>query len=158
MVRPRLFAGGDLAIEPALANLIALEGYDSRAAAMIVQAAEPAALTAFGGLSRSRRALIQDTGEGLPAPGACEAIAPAESLVVNDAAKGPMTTTGLVQATHAAGLAVFARARPPVSHEPHGARERLTALFLAGVDGVMCADVAQAARARGEVLNRDRDS
>jgi glycerophosphoryl diester phosphodiesterase len=154
MVRPQRFAGGDLAIEPALANLIALEGYNSRAAAMIVQAAEPAALKAFGALSRARRALIVDAAESLPPPGAVQAIAPAESLVVNDAAKGPMTTTGLVGAARAAGLAVYARCRPPAPHEPHGARERLTALFLAGADGVICRDVALAARARADAMNK----
>ena len=158
MVRPFHFAGGDLAIEPALANLIAREGYNSKAAAMIVQAAEPAALRAFGALSRARRALIEDDAASAPTKADSEAIAPAESLVINDAAKGAMTTTGLVPAAHAAGVAVYARHRPSVPHEPHGARERLTALFLAGVDGVMCRDVAQAARARGEALNKGRDA
>jgi glycerophosphoryl diester phosphodiesterase len=157
MVRPLHFAGGDLAVEPALANVIALEGYDSRAAAMIVQAAEPTVLKSFGTLSRARRALIEDTAGGAPAPGAAEAIAPTESLVVNDAIKGPMTATGLVPAAHAAAQAVYARQRPAAPHEPHGPRERLTALFLAGVDGVMCRDIAQAARARGDALNRTRD-
>jgi glycerophosphoryl diester phosphodiesterase len=156
MVRPDHFSGGDLAMEPALAGLIALAGYDSPAAAMIVQAADPAALKAFGALSRARRTRLAPPDDPAAARGAAEALGPVEDLVVRDGAKGPMFATGFVASAHAAALAVYARSRAAAPHEPHSLRERLTALFLAGVDGVMCAEVGLAARARREATDKMR--
>lgn len=156
MVGPDHFSGGDLAMEPALAGLIALAGYDSPAAAMIVQAADPAALRAFGALSRARRTGLAPPEDPAAARGAAEAVAPVEDLVVKDAAKGPMFATGFVASAHAAGLAVYALPRAAAPHEPHGLHERLTALFLAGVDGVMSADVALAVRSRREAMDKPR--
>ncbi|HEY2179251.1 MAG TPA: glycerophosphodiester phosphodiesterase family protein [Caulobacteraceae bacterium] len=154
MIRPRHFSGGDLTMEPALAQLIALAGYDSPAAAMIVQAADPTALKAFGALCRARRIDLEPAQDPAAARGMAEALGPIEDLVVKDAAKGAMFATGLVAAAHAAGLAVYARFRAPAPHEPHGPHERLTALFLAGVDGVMGPDAALAARARRDAMDK----
>ncbi|HEY2481011.1 MAG TPA: hypothetical protein VGI30_02285, partial [Caulobacteraceae bacterium] len=69
--------------------------------------------------------------------------------------KDTVIDTGLVQAAHAAGLAVYARAVPNGPSD-RGARQRLVALFADGVDGVMCADVGLAMKARGEAMDRLR--
>jgi glycerophosphoryl diester phosphodiesterase len=157
MVRPAHFAGGDLAMEPALARLIALNGYDSAAASMIVQALEPGALKAFGVLSRARRMqLTPSSGDLAGIRGWAEAVGAAEANLIQGGSKGSMSATGLIEAAHDARLAVYARVRAPIPHEPHDPRERLTALFLAGADGVMCDDVALAVRARRGAMDESR--
>jgi glycerophosphoryl diester phosphodiesterase len=160
MMAAGYFSGAEVSLEAALARQISVAGFDSPAAAMRVQSSEPAALKAFGGLSRARRVqLFSGRGFGLEgAKGVCEAVGVVENLIVEDDAKGPMHANDFVASVHAAGLAVYAEFRPPAPHEPHGARERLTALFLAGVDGVMCADAALAARARREAADRRNPS
>jgi hypothetical protein len=66
--------------------------------------------------------------------------------------------TGLINLVHAAGLTIFVSSAPQGPHEPYGApRTRLMALFLAGADGVMCADVALAVRARADAMDRWRN-
>jgi glycerophosphoryl diester phosphodiesterase len=173
LVHPAYFAGQDLDLETRLAALVRLAGYDSAAAAMIVQSGEPAALKAFGGLSSARRIqLIEPEGgpadpsapryqamvnaEGLRAVGAwARAIGAPESLVIQPGPKGAVMTTGLINAVHAAGLRIFVSAAPPAPYEPYGSpRSRLTAIFVAGADGVMCADVAPAVRARADAMDR----
>ncbi|HEY1559785.1 MAG TPA: hypothetical protein VGF71_02715 [Caulobacteraceae bacterium] len=172
LVHPAFFNAQDIALESRLAALIRLAGYNSPAAAMIVQSQEPAALKALSAQSSVRR--IQEIGaEGGPADpdaprfqamvgpdglgtahGWASAIAPEESLVIQPGAKGAFVVSGLVAAARAARLQVFARAPAP---QANGAfRAGLTALFLAGVDGVMCEDVGQAARARGAAMERLR--
>ena len=158
MVRPDHFAGGDLAMEPALARLIAVNGYDSPAAAMIVQASDAATLRALGAICRARRAqrVIAGDIDLAQARGGAEALAPPEAAVIDGASKGPMSATPLIAAAHSAGLAVYPRLRAAVAHEPHDTHDRLAALFLAGADGVMCDDVALAARARREAMDKRR--
>ena len=175
LVHPDYFAGQDLNLVRALAGIVSLNGYDYSAAAMIVQSNEPAALRAFGALSRARRVqLIAAEGgpsdpsamryqamtnaDGLRAVSAwAGAIGPPESLVIQPGPKDSIVSTGFVQAAHAASLKVYARAAPPAPHEPYeAAHTRLMALFLAGADGVICADVVSAARARDEAMNRLR--
>ena len=171
LVRPAYFAAQELDLEKRLAALIRLAGYDSAAAAMIVQSGEPAALKAFGGLSSARRVqLVEPEGgpadatapryqamvnaEGLRAVGAwARSIGAPENLVIQPGPKGAIMTTGLIGVVHAAGLTIFVSAAPPAPHEP-SPRSRLTALFLAGADGVMCADVALAVRARVDAMDR----
>jgi glycerophosphoryl diester phosphodiesterase len=173
LVHPAYFAAQDLDLETRLAALVRLAGYDSAAAAMIVQSSEPAALKAFGGLSSARRIqLIESEGgpadpsapryqamvnaEGLRAVGAwARAIGAPESLVIQPGPKGAVMTTGLINAVHAAGLRIFVSAAAPAPHEPYGSpRSRLTAIFLAGADGVMYADVALAVRARADAMDK----
>jgi glycerophosphoryl diester phosphodiesterase len=175
LVHPGYFAVQDVSLERALARIVRLNGYDSPAAAMIVQSNEPAALRAFGALSQARRLQLIDTEGGPSDPSALRyqamanadgltavrawagAIGPPESLVIQPGPKGSIMSTGFVQAAHAAALLVYAHATPPAPHEPFGAaRTRLMALFLAGADGVVCADVATAARARGDAMDRLR--
>jgi glycerophosphoryl diester phosphodiesterase len=173
LVHPGYFAVQDLSLEKALATTVRLNGYDFSAAAMLVQSNEPAALRAFATLSRARRMQLVDAEGGPSDPTApryqamantdglasvstwASAIGLPESLLIQHGAKGSIVSTGLVQAAHAAGLKVYARAAPPTSHEPYdSAHNRLMALFLAGADGVICADVASAASARNEALDR----
>jgi glycerophosphoryl diester phosphodiesterase len=175
LVHPSYFAVQDLGLERALAGIVRLNGYDFSAAAMIVQSNEPAALRAFGALSHARRTQLIDAEGGPSDPSAMRyqamtnadgltavrawagAIGPAESLVIQPGPKAAIMSTGFVQAAHVAGLKVYARAAPPAPHEPYGAAHtRLVALFLAGADAVMCADVASAAAARGEAMDRLR--
>jgi glycerophosphoryl diester phosphodiesterase len=175
LVRPGYFAVQDVSLERALARIVRLNGYDFSAAAMIVQSNEPAALRAFGALSQARRLQLIDTEGGPSDPASMRyqamitadgleavrtwagAIGPAESLIIQRGPKDSIVSTGLVQAAHAARLKVYPRAAPPAPHEPYGgARTRLMALFLAGADGVVCADVASAARARDEAMDRLR--
>jgi glycerophosphoryl diester phosphodiesterase len=172
LVHPAFFNAQDIALESRLAALIRLAGYNSPVAAMIVLSREPAALKALSAQSSVRR--IQEIGaEGGPADpdaprfqamvgpdglntvrGWASAIAPDESLVVQPAAKGAYVVSDLVAAARAARLQVFARAPGPRANGNFHAG--LTALFLAGVDGVMCEDVGQAARARGAAMDRLR--
>ena len=175
LVRPAYFATRELNLEPRLADLIRLNGYNSMAAAMIVQARDPAALKALADLSSVRRVQLIDA-EGTPTDpsamhfetmiennglravaGWANAIGPVESLLIHSGAKGTILATDLARAAHQAGLAVYGRAAAPAPHEQLGAlRARLSALYLAGVDGVMCADIGLAVRARGNALNRAR--
>lgn len=175
LVHPRYFAVQDLGLERALAGIVRLNGYDFSAAAMIVQSNEPAALRAFATLSRARRIQLIDAEGGPSDPSAMRyqamtdadglkavsawagAIGPPESMVIQPGPRNSIMSTGLVEAAHAAALLVYARAAPPAPHEPYGAAHtRLMALFLAGSDAVMCADVASAATARGEAMDRLR--
>ena len=175
LVHPGYFAVQDVSLERALARIVRSNGYDSPAAAMIVQSNEPAALRAVASLSQARRLQLIDTEGGPSDPTALRyqamtntdglttvrtwagAIGPPESLVIQPGPKDSIVSTGFVQAAHAVGLKVYARATPPGAHEPFGAaRTRLMALFLAGADGVMCADVASAVRARGDAMDRLR--
>jgi glycerophosphoryl diester phosphodiesterase len=168
LVRPAFHAAQELGLERTLANAIRIAGYDWAAAAMIVQSTEPAALKTLAGLSASRRLQLVGV-EGGPADAAAlrfqamiqpdglaavkawaGAIGPAEPLVIQPGPKGAILATGLAGAARAASLKVYARANADTS------RARLVALFLAGVDGVMAADVGQAARARSEAIDRQR--
>jgi glycerophosphoryl diester phosphodiesterase len=167
LVRPAWFAGLDLALEPRLAALIRLAGYDSPAAAMIVASSEPGALRSLGELTRARRLQLTDL-EGGPADAAApryaamlnpeglaavrgwaEAIAVPLELIVAAPAKGPPVPTGLAEAAHAARLAVFARGAGP--------RERLAAALAAGADGVITADVGNAAKVRSAAIRRRQE-
>lgn len=170
LVHPAFFSAQDLAIESRLAGLIRLAGYNSPAAAMIVMSQEPAALRALGAQSSVRRvqeiraeggpadpeaprfqAMVGTSGLGV-VHGWASAIAPDESLVVQPGAKGAFAVSGLVAAAHGSGLKVYARA--PAPQTSGNFRAGLTALILAGADGVMCEDVGQAAKGRGAALER----
>jgi glycerophosphoryl diester phosphodiesterase len=168
LVRPAFHATQELNLERRVADAIRLAGYDWAAAAMIVQSAEPESLKTLAGLSAVRRVQLVGAEGGPADPTAprfqamiqpdglttvkawAGAIGPAESLVLQPAPKGAVTPTGLADATRAAGLKIYPRvaAETPRAH--------LTALFLAGVDGVMAEDAGQAARSRGEALDHLR--
>jgi glycerophosphoryl diester phosphodiesterase len=173
LVHPAYFTAQELDLERRLAAVVRLAGYDSAAAAMIIQSGEPAALRAFGGLSSARRIQLIEpeggpsdpsalryqamiNGDGLRAVSAwAMAIGAPESLVIQPGPRGAIMTTGLINLVHAAGLTIFVSSAPQGPHEPYGApRTRLMALFLAGADGVMCADVALAVRARADAMDR----
>jgi glycerophosphoryl diester phosphodiesterase len=171
LVRPTHFAGGDLALEPRLADFIRRQGYDSPAAAMIVHSTEPASLRSLMGLTRVRRVQVIGAGGGpedSAAPrfrsmanpqglalvrGWADAIAPAESLVIQPAEKGAILSTGLARSAKAADLKVFAS---PDDQIGASLRQRIEALFLAGADGVETTSVAQASRARSDAIDRLR--
>lgn len=175
LVHPLYFRAQELALEPRLADLVRVNGFNARAAAMIVQSSEPAALRRFGELSRARRMQLIDAGGG-PADAAAprfaamisadglinvrswaEAIAPAESLLIRPGDHGAILATGLASAAHAAGLRIVARAAPAsAGHEWASPKKRLLALFLAGADGVMARDIGQAARARSQAMDQLR--
>jgi glycerophosphoryl diester phosphodiesterase len=172
LVHPAFFNAQDIAIESRLAALIRLAGYNSVAAGMIVMSQEPAALKSLSAQSGVRR--IQEIGaEGGPAdPDSprfqamigpdglgivrswASAVAPDESLIIQPGAKGAFAVSGVIAAAHAAGLRVYARA--PAAQAGGNDRAGLTALFLAGADGVMSEDVSQAAKARGAAMERLR--
>jgi glycerophosphoryl diester phosphodiesterase len=87
--------------------------------------------------------------------GWAEAIAAPETAVIRLASKGPPVATELTDSARGAHLSVYARAFAPQPHEPYGGlRARLTALFAAGVDGVICADVNLAAKARNDATHQ----
>ena len=171
LIHPAFFSAQDIALESRLAGLVRLAGYNSAAAAMIVMSEEPAALKALSVQSSVRR--IQEIGaQGGPADpaaprfqamtgpdglgvvrGWASAIAPDESLVIQPGAKGAFAESGLIATARAAGLKVYARAPAQANGD---FRAGLTAVFLAGVDGVMCEDVNQASKARGAALARLR--
>lgn len=176
LTHPAFFAAQGFNLEPRLAQLIRRQGYDAPAAAMLVQSGQPSALKAFGELSRARRVQTIDGGGGPRDPSApryldmvsaaglsavrawAQAIAPAESLVIQPAGRGAFLTSGLVGAAHADGLAVFPIAAPVGPDDSHNAlRARLTALFMTGADGVACEDVGQAVKARRDALDRMSD-
>jgi glycerophosphoryl diester phosphodiesterase len=166
LVRPAFFAGSELALESRLADFIRVAGYDSAAAAMIVQSGEPASLKTLAALSSVRRIQLVDA-EGGPADQAAMryaamasadglaavkawagAVAPVASMLVTPGPKGVLLPSGLAAAAHAAGLAIYPRAAP------NAPRALLAALFAAGADGLMCPDVGQGAHARGEAMDR----
>ena len=168
LVRPAFHAAQELGLERRLADAIRQAGYDWAAAAIFIQSSEPAALKTMAGLSAARRIQLVGAEGGPEDPAAlryqdmiqpdglalvkswASGIGPAESLLIQPVQKGAIVSTGLAGGAHAAGLKVYARADAQTS------RTRLTALFLAGADGVMAADVGQAVRARGEAINRLR--
>jgi glycerophosphoryl diester phosphodiesterase len=172
LIHPAFFDAQDLAIESRLAGLIRLAGYDSAAAAMIVMSREPTAMRALAGASRVRRVQRIDAAGGPADPTAprfqamaqpdglnlvrswAGAVAPDDSLLIQPGGKGAFAVSGLIAAAHQARLAVFARAS--AAQDGGALRARLTALFLAGVDGVMCQDIGQAIRARGAAMDRLR--
>lgn len=176
LVRPAYFNARELGLETRLADFISRQGYDSPAAAMIVHAADPAALRTLAGLTRVRRVQIMGADGGPDDPAAprfaamatadglaqvrtwAGAVAPAENLVIGQVARGAITSTGFVQSAHGAGLKVFARVDAAKAGGRGGSplRPRLEALILAGADGIECEDVATAARARSDALDRLR--
>jgi glycerophosphoryl diester phosphodiesterase len=160
LLRPSFHAAQELGLERRLADAIRVAGYDWAAAAMFIQSREPAALKTMAGLSAARRIQLL-AAEGGPADPAAPrfqamiqpdgltlvkswagAIGPAAPLLIQSGQRGAILSTGLADAAHAAGLKVFARADSKASHAS------LMALFLAGADGVMAADVSLAVRAR----------
>jgi len=127
-VMPRMlhvgyFAGLGLIVEQALADDLNTAGYNSEAAAIWVQAAEPDALRAISRLTQVRRVQLIDApgtpGAGAPAmtTGAAladihayaQAIAPEQSLVLVPESPIFPTLTTLVLDAHAVGLAVHTR-------------------------------------------------
>jgi glycerophosphoryl diester phosphodiesterase len=120
LVHPAYFAAQELNLEPRLADAIRLAGYDSRAAAMIVQSREPASLKALAGLSNVRRIQVIDAAGGPADPAAlryaamiesdglktvagwANGIAPTESLLIQPGPKGAVLATGLAAAAGAA--------------------------------------------------------
>jgi glycerophosphoryl diester phosphodiesterase len=168
LLRPAFHAARELGLERRLADAIRVAGYDWAAAAIFIQSREPAALKTMAGLSAARRiqlvaaeggptdpaaprfqAMIEPDGLSLVKSWA-GAIGPAAPLLIQPGPKGAILSTGLAAAAHAAGLKVYARA------ESKASRASLMALFLAGADGVMAADVGLAARARSEAIDRLR--
>jgi glycerophosphoryl diester phosphodiesterase len=162
ITRPAYFAGAGLPIEARLADLVRANGYNSPAAAMLVQAHESAALQALGPPCRVRRLKILD-GSDAPADEAlarfaeatspaglakirayAEAVVAADGLLVSPSGPG-VADPGMAGRAHAAGLQAFVRSS--------GARERLTAIVGTGFDGLITVDVAQAIRARDDAMN-----
>jgi hypothetical protein len=80
--------------------------------------------------------------------GWAEAIAVPLELLVPAPAKGAPMASGLGEAAHAAGLALFVRGGGP--------RDRLATAMAGGADGVIAPDVAGAAKARGAAMRRLR--
>jgi len=180
VVQPAHYADLGLDVVGRLAAELASEGYVAPAAAIWVQASEIEALRTFGRLSRVRRMLMIEAGSPDAAArtttaglgdlkGAAEAIGPDQALLIDPAAATFPAPTTLALDAHNAGLAVFAhtvRAQnatlPPALRRGGNPNNRgdvgklLVALFSDRVDGVATDLPADAARARGQVMNAIR--
>jgi glycerophosphoryl diester phosphodiesterase len=155
-----------LPLEPRLADLIRVQGYESPAAAMFVASEQLAALASVAQLVRTRR-VLRTPGAAALTPDALRAlasrvfaIAPQADQALDLANPHAPTPSGLVQAAHDAGLRVHVwaggagRPFPPPPFRGGDERRLLTDLFAAGADGV-CADLASpAVRARGDATSR----
>ena len=152
------FASIDLAVEPRSAELIRLNGYNWRSAAMIVRSAEADSLKALGALTRARRSWIipaddVPSADFTMARSYAEIVSPPATTIFDLSATAPMPTPMLASA-HAAGLAVHARVEaaidpyPPKPFRPGDLRGLFTALNAAGVEGVVTDRPAVAAKAR----------
>jgi glycerophosphoryl diester phosphodiesterase len=177
LVDPARYADLGLDVVGRLADELNTEGYVAPAAAIWVQAFETDALRAFGRLSRVRRMLMIDAGDtdaaartttaGLGEIKAiAEAVGPDQALLIDPAAATFPAPTTLALDAHNAGLAVFAHtaraqnaALPPALRRganPNGRGDvgkLLVALFSDRVDGVATDLPAEAARARGQVMD-----
>ena len=146
LVRPNHFASIDLALEPRMADLIRINGYNWQAAAMIVRSRQAESLKTIGGLTRARRGFL--TGEdGAPSPdfaairSFAEIVCPPAGTLLNLGGPAPGPTP-LVAAAHAAGLAVQAQSLPfgdPFPPRPFrrgDLRAWLAAVAATGADAV----------------------
>ena len=160
---PTYFAGLDLALEPRLAGVIRVAGYNAPAAAMMVASADAEALKTIGELTRVRRVLRLAAASGdAPSPAGlaalrsrAEAVAVDAGLILDLTAPKTLPATPLVAAAHEAGLGVHAWTGggfPPAPWRPADGRRLLAALFAAGVDAVSGDLAAPIARARSDVL------
>jgi len=159
------FAGIGMALEARLADVVRANGYNSPAAAMFVRSHEPAALKALASHSRVRRAqslAIDGSAADGGASAAAEMISPEglskirayaqaiapSGILTTGARKGARAPSpagsATVAAAHEAGLRVHASADPAQGET----LSELTALFAAGVDGVITQAPAVAVRAR----------
>lgn len=156
--RSGYFASIDLALEPRLADLIRVNGYNWRAAAMIVQSHEADVLKTLGGLTRARRTWLMPSDAGPSNDMAsirayAEIIGPPATAVLDLGGPTPVASP-LVASAHAAGLAVQAQARPTSDPYPPRPFRRgdlrglFAALAAAGVDAIATDTPAAAGRAR----------
>ena len=156
--RSAYFASIDMALEPRAADLIRLNGYNWRTAAMIVRSPEAESLKAIGALTRARRCWIigaddAPSADFTAARGYAEIVGPPAMTVFDLSAAAP-TPTPLLASARAAGLAVHARVEPtgdPYPPRPFRAgdlRALFTALNAAGVEAVVTDQPSIAAKAR----------
>ncbi len=148
--------GSEVPIEGRLAEAIRATGYNSPAAAMIVQSVDVEALKSLRSQCRARLVQRLSTNSGLLDEMASESgldairtyadgVAPdIEMLGLNS------TTTAvslLQQRCQAAGLSVYAWA-PASARQSHDLEKRLAQMFRLGLDGVATNDPQVAAKAR----------
>jgi glycerophosphoryl diester phosphodiesterase len=153
------FASVDLPIETRTAELIRLNGYNWRTAAMIVRSRDVDALKTMGALTRARRCWVVSADDTpaldlMTARGYAEIISPPATAIFDLSATTP-TPTPTLAAAQSAGLAVHARVEPigdpypPKPFRPGDLRGLFAALNGAGVEGVVTDRPAIAAKARG---------
>ena len=156
--RSAYFASIDLALEPRTAELIRLNGYNWRSAALFVRSPEADSLKAIGALTRARRAWMIPAEDAPSADLAtarsyAEIVSPPAIALFDLSAPAP-SPTPLPASAHAAGLAVHARVEatiepyPPKPFRPGDLRGLFTALNIAGVEGVVTDRPSIAAKAR----------
>ncbi|MGH6986164.1 MAG: glycerophosphodiester phosphodiesterase family protein [Caulobacteraceae bacterium] len=140
---PQRYANGGLSVEPRLADVIRLAGYDSPAAAKYVYAREPDALRQMHRLCQVRLALrLAPSSQVAPTGAAAEtdpdfadirsyaqAVAPDAGILVG--AHGP----DLIGKMKSVGLAIHAWA-PVESRSLRQEAKVLNAIFASGVDGI----------------------
>ena len=146
LVRPNYFASIDLPLEPRMADLIRINGYNWQAAAMIVRSRQVESLKTIGGLTRARRGFLtgEDPGQILDFAAIrphAEIVCPPAGALIGLGGPTPLVTQ-LVAAAHAAGLAVQAQALPfgdPFPPKPFhrgDLRAWLAAVAATGADAV----------------------
>jgi glycerophosphoryl diester phosphodiesterase len=158
---PAWFAASDLALEPRVADLIRINGYNWPAAAMIVQSPDVDCLKTLGGLTRARRTWLLAEAAATPpdfvaARGWAEGVE-AAALDLLDLSGPAATPTPLTASAHAAGLTVQARvdqrgdAFPPRPFRRGDVRAFLAATLAAGPDRLATRAPAEAVKARGRM-------
>ena len=128
-------AGLESPLEARLAEIIHAQGYNTPAAAMIVEAEDPDFLRALRHLTRVRRCLAtSDDHLGPASLHAARSVAEAISPT-------PRPPSAVVREAHAAGLIVFLR-------EEVSDRRRFDRLLASEPDGIIAASVGSAAHSR----------
>jgi glycerophosphoryl diester phosphodiesterase len=180
MVEPSHFDRIGLSLEPRIADVIRVNGYNAAAAAMFVESFEVGALKSMGALSRARRVQLIDeeggppdlpgqryadmtTVEGLSAVrGHAEAVGIGSSEALEFMEGAPPGAAALIARAHGAGLAVQARIDeasgilPPPPFRRGDLRGFLVTLYAAGIDGLTSDWTALAVKARREAMDRNR--
>ncbi len=179
LVRARDFDDLGIPVEERLAAVLATAGYVAPAAAIWVEAREPATLRAFGRLSRVRLMQLVEVGDAKAMTASealtdikayAQAIGPDQDLVFDPAAAVFPAPTTLVLDAKSAGLMVISRTarsenrflpqalrkgdrRAKDFDRQHGDVDKLLfSLFANGVDGVSTDVPAQAVRARASAI------